>query len=95
MYKFINDEYEVLTKPLSRSQVSAIPEYKVSGVVEVALADMINCGSDELIDILGDKLVEECLITQMCYDIVGCSNRNTVLLLVCADIEDDFDDDDL
>ena len=90
MHTFIGNEHEILTTPLTRSQVSGMPDLKISGVIEIELSDVINHTTDEFLDILEGKLVEECLIIQMSYDLVGISDRNTILLYVCADIEDDF-----
>lgn len=92
MYKFLNKEYEILPAPLTKKQITAI-EGKVSAVIEVGLSDMINRDLEGFLDFLEESLVEEGLVMEIDYELVGCTNDNIVLLLVSGHIDIEPDDE--
>ena len=102
MYKFVDKEYEILNAPLTRNQVKGMMEEngRIEVVIEFDLNQLVNAeGFDEINDIADGMVlgVYACL-SDISYEIVGCSENNTVLILVSAEVEDDFfedeDDDD-
>ena len=87
MYKFLNEEYEILTAPLTKKQICEGPENNVTGVIEVQLSDMIDHDLEGFLDFLEQQLVEEGLVMEINHTLVGCSDKNTVLLLVSAYVD--------
>jgi len=87
MYKFLNEEYEILKVPLTKRQINGSPENKVTGVIAVQLSDMIDRDLEDFLDFLEQQLVEEGLAMEINYTLVGCSDKNTVLLLVSAYVD--------
>jgi len=82
MYKFLNEEYEILTTPLTKKQINECHGNRVTGVIEVQLSDMIDHDLEGFLNFLEQQLVEEGLVMEIDYRLVGCSDNNTVLLLV-------------
>lgn len=90
MYKYLNKNYEILTAPLTKEQIIKRPENKVEEVLEVHLSDMIGRDLEAFLDYLEQNLVEEGIAMEINYNVVGCSDNNSVLLLVTAHIEIDL-----
>ena len=87
MLKFLNNEYEILKAPLTKKQIIETPGNNVAGVIEVHLSEMIDRDIEGFLDFLEQQLVEEGLVMEINYNLIGCSDNNIVLLLVSGFVD--------
>ena len=96
----IEDEFEVLDKPLTIKQMREMVKGKdntyIEGVVTVELADMIDNDLEGFLDIISDKLCDSGLLMDSNYSVVGHRTNSTLLVKITGDVSiiiDDADDE--
>ena len=87
MYKFIGEEREITNMSLTPNQVKGMMDVdsRIEVVIEVDLYSLLTSGGiDEINDIADNMILEEGCLCDISYEVVGCSDKNTVLILVSA-----------
>ena len=93
MYKFISKEYEITKTPLTFEQAKSKLDAnnRIEAVIEIDLYELLT--SEDIEDICG--LAEETILeegplwnlVEISFKIIGCSDDNTLLLLVSGEVE--------
>lgn len=84
MYKFIDTEYTVLSKALTRAEVIRGMDDAgyIEGVVSITLASLIDSDFENFLDLVAERLIGSVCLSDIDYKIVGCASSDEVLLLV-------------
>jgi len=93
MYKFIDKEYEVLSKPLTRAEVMRTMDKNgfIDGVIRVPLSYLIGTGSMEFSGMLAKMFTRRGKLSHIKYKLVGCGDSDEVLLHVSGRADDAVD----
>lgn len=84
MNKFVDTEYAVLSKPLTRTKVIRGMDDNgcIEGVVSISLSSLIDSDYENFLDLIANKLIGSVSLSDIDYKIVGCGSSDEVLLLV-------------
>lgn len=90
MNKFIDKEYAVLSKPLTRAEaIRGMDDAGyIEGVISISLSSLIDSDYEGFLDLISEKLIGYICLSGINYKIVGCGNDNEVLLLVSGHAEE-------
>jgi len=90
MKKFIDKEYDVLKKALTRAEVIRGMDDAgyIEGVISLSLASLIDSDYENFLDLISNNLIGSVCLSDIQYEIVGCSSADKVLLLVSGHADD-------
>ena len=90
MKKFIDKEYDVLEKALTRAESIRKTDDAgyVEGVISLSLSDLIDSDYENFLDLVSHSLIGSVCLSDIKYDIVGCDSADKVLLLVSGHADD-------
>lgn len=82
----------ILEKPYTEEEIKtkADENNRIEGVIKIEMAQIIHSDMEEFLDILSEKLVGSCLLSDISYKIVGHESDYVLLLSVSGDISEIF-----
>lgn len=101
MCKFLDKEYTVLSKSLTRAEVirGMDDDGYIEGVVKISLASLVDSNFENFLELISEKLIGSVCLSNIDYKIIGCWSSDEVLLLVSghsdeyADVLEDIPND--
>ena len=87
-YTFSGFGLKIQDKPCDVKNLEFDPgeQTYISGVLEIALDDLIHNDREKFLDLLEERLISEGHLSNINFIIVGCSNENTLLIKVTGDV---------
>ena len=81
----------ILEKPYTEEEIrTKANNNRIEGVIKIEMAQIIHSDMEEFLDILSEKLVGSCLLSDISYKIVGHESDYVLLLSVSGDISEIF-----
>jgi len=93
MKKFLDKEYEVLEKPLTRAEGIRKKDDAgyIEGVISISLSSLVNNDYENFLDLITDELAGSVCLSDIQYEIVGCESSDKILLLVSGHADESSD----